>query len=312
MTWLILATVGQFLNAIVAIFDKYIVSENGKEEPVLKPFIYAFYTCLLTGAWVLIYLLGFLPLPEAWHVPSFSNVEHPSLVVVALSLLAAYTFFFALVSMYGALRRADASDVMPVIGAVSAVATFGLSYYFLDGVLSQTFIFGILLLSLGTFLVSRTRFDYKIALVTIHSGLFFALHYIAMKGLFNETSFDNAFFWTRVAFVSFALSMLLVPSWLEKVRNQAASAGSSSRWLVILAKLVAGVAAFLILKATDWGDVAVVQALDGLKYAFIIVLSLFFSRFIPGIDDEVYDVKTVVRKIVYITLITLGFIILFM
>ena len=46
MSWLLLATIGQFINAIVAFLDKYIVSD---EKVLPKPFVYAFYSCLLTG-----------------------------------------------------------------------------------------------------------------------------------------------------------------------------------------------------------------------------------------------------------------------
>jgi uncharacterized membrane protein len=311
MAWLILATVGQFLNAVVAILDKYIVSDKSNSA-TLRPFVYAFYSCLLTGAWVLVYVLGFIPFPDTFNVPTYKNVEHPTLNVLALSILAAYTFFMALVSMYDALRQADASDVMPVIGAVAGLSTFGMSYYFLDGQLSQNFIIGVLLLSFGTFLVSRTRFDYKIALITLHSGVFFALHYITMKGLFMETTFDNGFFWSRMAFVGFAVSLLMVPAYLEKITTQTKSATKRAGMIIFFNKMLAGVAAFLLLKATDWGDVTVVQALDGLKYVFIIVLGVLFAHWLPkGATDEVSDVNTLIRKVMYIVLITAGFVVLF-
>lgn len=309
MTWILLATFGQFLNAIVAILDKYIVSDK---RAMPRPFVYAFYTCILTGAWVFIYILGILPLPDTWQFPSFKNVSAPSLIVVALALLAAYTLFLALVSMYDALKHADASDVLPVIGAVSALASFGLSYYFLDGRLSQNFVIGIFLLAAGTFLVSRSRFPLKIALVSVHSGSFFALHYITMKGLFNETSFDNGFFWSRIALVFFAVSLLMVPAYYEKIREQTGQTSKRAGVLVFGTKMLAGVAAFLMLKATDWGDVAVVQALDGLKYVFIILLGILFVKFIPkSATDDVIEPMTLFRKIIYIAVISTGFVVLF-
>ena len=311
MTWLILATIGQFLNAFVAILDKYLVSDKNTATPPLRPFVYAFYTCLLTGAWILVYALGFIPVFARYHVPTLGNVEAPTLVVVSMALLAAYTFFMALVSMYDALRQADASDVMPVIGAVAGLASFGMNYYFLGGHLSQTFMVGVIFLSLGTFLVSRTRFNFKIALVALHSGIFFAFHYITMKGLFLETNFDNGFFWSRIAFVGFALSLLMVPAYLEKIKAQTSATSRRSGALIIATKVLAGIAAFMLLKATDLGDVTVVQALDGLKYVFIIVLGFIFMHFIPDVDDEVHDVQTIFRKIIYIALISFGFAILF-
>ena len=181
MSWILLATAGQFLNAIVAIFDKYIVSD---EKALPRPFVYAFYSCIFTGFWIVIYLVGLIPGLAQLGVPNFGNVQAPTLQVVSLAFLAGYTFFMALVSMFTALKAADASDVAPVIGACSAMATFGLSIVFLDANMSANFIWGIALLAGGTLLVSNGRFSTKTAIEAVHSGLFFALHFITMKGLF--------------------------------------------------------------------------------------------------------------------------------
>ena len=202
MTWIILATLGQFLNAIVAIFDKYIVSD---EKALPRPFVYAFYSCLIAGGWVLVFFFGLIPGLSNLGMPTLANVQTPTLTVVALSFLAAYTFFIALVSMYDALRRADASNTMPIIGAVSALSAFGLSYLFLDVALHNNFIIGIVLLAVGTMLVAQTLPRNDVIVQVFHSGLFFALHYVAMKELFTLTSFDDGFFWSRVGFVLFTL-----------------------------------------------------------------------------------------------------------
>lgn len=309
MAWILLAAGAQFLNAIVALLDKYIVTD---EKAVPRPFVYAFYSCLITGGWVVVYALGLVPGMAQIGVPQLSNIQTPSIQVVGMSFLAGYTFFMALVSMYTALKQADASDVMPVIGAISALSTFGMSYLFLAGTLSHNFIWGIVLLTLGTFLVSEMRLNRLVVMHTVHSGIFFALHYITLKGLFMETSFDDGFFWSRVGFVLFALSLLLVPVYWAKVTEQTKHVDAKSGALVLVAKLIAGIAAFMLLKATDWGDVAVVQALDGLKFVFIIVLSLLFGRFIPETAGENdFSFKTIIRKTAYIIIICIGFVILF-
>lgn len=77
-------------------------------------------------------------------------------------------------------------------------------------------------------------------------------------------------------------------------------------------KILAGIAAFMLLKATDWGDVTVVQALDGLKFVFIILISLLFGRFIPHeAGENNFGFKTVIRKCLYVAIIAVGFVILF-
>jgi len=310
MAWILLATAGQLLNAIVAILDKFIVSD---ERALPKPFVYAFYSCILTGFWAVIYLLGFIPGLSALGFPHFENVEAPTIQVVAMSFLAAYTFFMALVSMYSALRDAEAVNVMPIIGAVSAISSFGMVYAFFDIIPSINYIWGIVVLAIGTLLVSQTIVRTDNLLHVIHSGIFFALHFITMKGLFLETNFDDGFFWSRICFVLFALSLLLVPTYYKKIREQSGQTSKKTGALVIGTKVLAGVATFLVLKATDMGDVAVVQALDGIKFVFILLISICFGAFLP---DSAVKAETrpheVTRRILYVAIIVVGYGILFL
>ncbi len=310
MTWLLLATAGQFVSALVAFLDKYIVSDA---SALPKPFVYAFYSCLLTGGWIIIYLLGYLPGLTEVGFPHLGNLVVPSIQVVAMAFLSAYTFFIALVSMYAALKESEAVNVMPVIGATSALFTFGMSWLFLDTALTYNFMWGVIVLSLGTLLVTQTLPHIDVILHVFHSGLFFALHFVTMKGLFIETSFDDGFFWSRVAFVLFALSLLLVPNYLKKIREQSVQTSAKTGVLVIVTKILAGVSAFLLLKATDLGDVAVVQALDGIKFVFILLITILFAAALPD-SAAVHEPRPheVMRRILYVALIAVGYFILFL
>ena len=310
MSWIFLAVGAQFINAIVALVDKYIVTDD---KALPKPFVYAFYTCLISGAWIIVYVLGLIPLPfDGFKPPSILNVEKPTLEVVALAFLSAYTFFIALVSMFNALRQADASDVVPVVGAVSALGAFGLGYFFLDAQLSPNFILGIALLATGTFLVSHLHFPWKVAMNSVHSGLFFALHYVAIKGLFTITTFDNGFFWSRIGFVAFALTLLLVPIYFEKISEQTKTVSKRTGLLVFGNKILAGIGTILILKATDMGDVSVVQALGGLQFVFILIIGIFIGHKTPtSCGEESCRGRDVIQKAVFVAIISLGFLVLF-
>lgn len=309
--WILLATLGQFLNAIVAFFDKYIVSD---EKAMPEPFVYAFYTCLITGGWMLVFFLGYVPTFAAWGVPTFGNIEKPTIQVVSMSFLSGYTLFMALVAMYTALKKADAVNVIPVIGAASALVTFLLNYLLLDVVPTLNYIWGIALLSLGTLLVAQSIPKRDVVVNTIHSGIFFALHYITMKGLFEETNFDDGLFWSRIGMILFALSLLLVPAYFSKIKNTTDSATKKTGVLVLGSKVLSGIAAFLILKATDLGDAAVVQALDGVKFVFIFLIVFIFSSFLPAqVVSSTHNTRPreVIRQIVYVVLIAMGYFILF-
>ena len=310
MSWILLATIAQFINAIVAFIDKYIVSD---EKALPKPFVYAFYSCLLTGFWIVIYLVGYMPFLGGFGIPTFENIQKPTIQVVGMSFLAAYTFFMALVSMYTALKRAEAVNVIPVIGTISALSTFGMSYLFLNITLSTNFMWGVIVLSLGTLLVAQTLPRRDTVLSVVHSGVFFALHFITMKGLFLETSFDDGFFWSRISLVLFTLSLLLVPSYYSKITEQTKDTTRKTGFYIVLAKVLAGVSAFMLLKATDLGDVAVVQALDGLKFVFILLIALVCVSFLPqSVVKREVSSKVVKRRVLYVAVITVGYFILFL
>lgn len=309
MGWIILATAGQFLNAIVAILDKYIVSD---ERLLPKPFVFAFYSCLITGFWVLIFLIGLLPGLTGLGAPSLANIQSPTIQVIGMALLSAYAFFIALVSMYDALQRSDAATVIPVIGSVVALASFVLSYLLLGDALPTNFIYGIALLAVGSALVAQTFPKRTIVVQVIHSGIFFALHYITMKGLFDETNFDDGFFWSRVGLVIFALSLLLVPMYWQKITENSQKVTARGGLLVLGSKMLAGVASFLLLKATDWGEVAVVQSLEALKFVFIVVITTMLAHWLPPTATErELRPQEVWRRVLYIAVIAMGFFILF-
>jgi len=309
MAWILLATAGQFLNAIVAFLDKYIVTD---EKAMPRPFVYAFYSCLLTGGWLIIFALGFIPGFATIGLPHLSNIGVPTIQVVSMAFLTGYTFFMALVSMYTALQKSEAINVLPVIGAVSAITAFGMNYIFLDIELTANYGIGIIILSLGTLLVAQTLPKIETIVHVIHSGLFFALHFITMKGLFMETSFDDGFFWSRMGFILFALSLLLVPAYYTKIKERTAGTTARTGVIVITTKVLAGVAAFMLLKATDWGDVAVVQALDGVKFVFILLITFFFGALLPdSAVEHTTRPREVMRQFLYVCVIVVGYFVLF-
>lgn len=308
--WILLAVVAQFFNAIVSLIDKYIVTSK---KALPEPFVYAFYTCVLSAAAIVIYFFGVVPTPfEGVAFPSLYNVHFPTLEVLGLSILSAYTFFYALLSMFKALQQADASDVVPIIGAVTAIGSFMLARLFLDAAFTPNFLLGVILLAVGMLLVSHFRFSWTGALSSIYAGIFFALHYVVIKGLFNLTSFDDGFFWSRVGFVIFAVSLLLIPSYGKRIFAHSKATRKRIGLLVLLNKVIAGMASVLILKATELGDVSVVQALGGLQYVFIFAFGVILGPHTPvAYGENVRSPKVLLHKAVFIAIIVLGLFVLF-
>lgn len=307
--WIVLVVAAQFLNALVALVDKYIVTSS---SVVLRPLAYAFWVSVLSAGSIIVFFFGWVSVPiDGLEIPTFANVHAPSLLVAALCVTAGYSFFTALLSFFTALKQSDASDVVPVVGGLSAFFTLLLSFTFLVTTLSRTFFLGFAFLVLGTVLISRFRFTWRTMLSCVHAGIMFGVHYVAIKALFNATNFDTAFFWSRLAIVAVALSMLLIPEYYEKIMLRTREARARDGLIVFGNKLLAGVASILVLKAIEHGDVSLVQALGGLQYLFLLIVSVLFGPFIAKDFGENVSMRDVLHKSIAIPLIAVGFFLLF-
>ncbi len=310
--WLLLVVIAQFLNAIVAMVDKYILTSRVVRTPVT----YAFYVSILSSFAAIAFLFSWIPIPlEGVAIPSWGNISPPDGEVVLLSLVAGLAFFGALVTLFTALKEADTSDVIPVAGATSAVGSLLLSWYFLESSLTHNFFLGFSLLVLGTFFISLFRFNTHTLFVSILAGMLFALHFVCLKVLFEYTNFDNAFFWSRIGIVIPAIVVFIIP-WIrihpQKKTMTAEMPKKNLVWLILLNKFLAGVAALMLLKAIELGDVTLVQALGGLQFAFLLMFAIFTGRTLPQACGEKCSPYDVWQKTIAVVVITIGFFVLFL
>lgn len=307
-SWILIVIVAQFLYAVAALVDKFILTS----KKVPKPFIYAFYVSLLATLSLIIFIpgaFGFKIL--GFTFPNIANVSTPSLSLISMGFVAAFTGFYGLISLYESLRNADASDVVPVIGSISAVGTLVLSYLVLDDPLSSNFVIAIGFLVLGTALISRLRFTQEILMFTVHAGILFAIKVTVIKKMFIDTSFDQAFFWSRIALIAFIVSLLLVPRYYGKICHNTKKTKTSGGLWVVGNAMLGGIAAFMTLKAIDLGNVAVIQSMGGLQFVFLIAISFLFGRLIPKDFGENNTTSDIIQKSISISFVIIGFYFLF-
>jgi len=194
MTFIYIALAAQLLSAIVVLADKYLVTSN---KAIQKPIVYTFYVAMLSGVVVVL-----LP---------FGVILPPNFTIIALSLAITAVFIPSLFFLYKSLKTADASDVAPIMGAVSAVSAAIFSYFILSVGLTGNFFNGFVLLVAGTVFMSYFRFKGWSGMYTVLAGVLFGLSAVLFKVLFNETTFVDGFFWSRMANVAGALALLLWP-----------------------------------------------------------------------------------------------------
>ncbi|OGG51384.1 hypothetical protein A2704_03380 [Candidatus Kaiserbacteria bacterium RIFCSPHIGHO2_01_FULL_54_36b] len=292
--WIALAALAQLITAGVVFVDKYVLVSK---THIGKPVVYAFYISLLSG-----FVLVLVP---------FGLVSIPSTEVLFLSLLASVTFISSIVLLYTALKEGHASDIMPVVGSVAAVATALCANLWLHEDLPQAFVPAFGLMVFGMLLISHFRLTNRQKMLVIFSGIFFGATAFLTKLIFLETSFLDGFFWSRMTNVVGALFLLALPANRAAIFSGYRGSSSGTKWLVVSNKTLGGIAAILTLLAISLGSVSIVQALAGLQFVFLLLIAYFFSRYFPAVLRGEMDHKGRAHKLGGIACIALGLALLF-
>jgi len=299
MLWLIITLSAYFLFAIVALIDKYLL-----RGLMPNPKVYTLYVGTLG-------ILALVLIP-------FVKFLIPDLLIISLSLLAGIIFVFSLFAFFSALNLFEASRVVPAIGGFLPLFSFGLTYLFSGGKevlsFSETIAFFLLVLG-GTLIVIKrekliTLKSLQIALVAALLG---GLAFVLAKYVYLAQPFWSGFIWIRIGGFLAALSFLLFPEVREEIGikkisfkkktiaiflfNQSMGAGANilQNWAIFLAPLA---------------YVAIITALQGVEYVFLLILALFLSLKFPQILKEEVSKEILFQKVLAIFLISGGLAIL--
>ena len=101
MDWILVAVAAYFLNAVTPLIDKFLLGDH-----IPNPTVYAFYVGLLSIVAVIMAPFGLI-----W----------PGTAQFLFSLVSGALFLFGLYVFFIALKRQEASRVVPVVGAFTAV-----------------------------------------------------------------------------------------------------------------------------------------------------------------------------------------------
>jgi len=293
-TWVLLAALSQLINAGIVFIDKYVLAHK---QALGKPIVYAFYISILSGVVIVVAPFG---------------VSLPSQTVVILSLVSAGTFMASIYCLYTALKEGHASDIMPVVGSVSAIATALLAYQWLTHDLPRGLVPAITFMVVGMLLISHYRLTWRQRIYIVIAGIFFGITAFLTKLIFTETDFLNGFFWSRMGNVAAALALIAIPANRHAIFGGYKHSSGGTKWLVISNKTLSGIAAALTLFATSLGSVSVVQALAGLQFVFLIVIAYLFSSHFPKVFSGELERNGLSHKIAGIVAIVIGLALLFL
>lgn len=297
MSWLFFAILSYFIAAIVAVLDKVILS---KDSFIPRPAIYATYVGL-SG----IYALLLIPFGFDWQTAR----EKP--IFVLLSAASGFIWVFFLLPLYRAVRQTEVSRAGPLVGVFTAVFTFILSFFFLGERFNDFQLFSFVLLLLGAYLISSRNFNWReyplsvLGLCAL-SAFLLAVSFTLIKFVYLNVNFMNGYVMGRMGEFFAGVFLLSLPKNKIAVKEHLKSIKMKTVGLFSLSKVLG--ATFFILQnyAVFLGSVAMVHALVGLQYVFLLFLTIILSIKIPSLLGEEISKKIVGRKIIAVFFITLG------
>jgi len=292
MSWLLITLSSYLILAIVFLIDKYLLM-----GPIPNPKVYAFYSGIL-GVLILLLIpfVGFsIPLPSQ----------------IILSFLAGFFFIYGIFWFYKALQLFEPSRIVPAVGGMLPLFTFGLIYIFSTE--KETFslseFLAFILLILGSALIAYEK-SKKISLknlqISIITALLLAFYFVLAKYIYIAQPFWSGYIWIRIGAFLTALCFLLFSTDVKKeilkkrkiipkstslfLFNQGLGAGANilQNWAVALVPLV---------------YVAMINALQGTQYVFLLIFTIFLSLKFPKILKEEISKEVLVQKIIAILLI---------
>ncbi len=278
MHWLTFALAGYFFNAVTTLFDKFLLAGRIKE-----PVVYAFFVSVLSIFAIVLVPFGYQPIP--WQT-------------VVVFVISGILFLYGLVAFYNAVKRSEISRVAPLVGiTVSIIAgvaslAFGPAAYV---TLSPGHFFSLLLILAGAFLVA---FDLPLkkndALMksTLLAGALMALSLLFLKTGYRNANFVNGLLWSRLGFIIGGFSLFAIPDYRRVILENTRGLSSSNRRdvstgiLFILNKIFGGIATFFLTYAAFLGPVTFIQALNGVQYAFVLILAIPLAFRYPKVFEE--------------------------
>ncbi len=304
-SWIIITIVAYFLTAVNSVIDKYLLNRS-----IPEPVTYAFYVGVFS-----IFTLVLTPFGFHW----------PGVWQFIAAILTGLIFLLALISLYTALKADEASRIFAFVGGLSPVLIVVFSAILFDKELLRHEYYALLFLIAGSILISfRKSKECGVFELSKHkcvesmemalfASVFFALYFVFAKYIFENQQFFSGFVWTRIGIFASALLLLLVPQNRRIIFDTTKTIGAKTGGLFVFNKGLAGTATLAInyaIKAAPSSSAAIVNALEGVKYAFILVLTYVLSKKMPHIIEEQISVSATIQKISAIVLVFVGLFIL--
>ncbi len=311
MHWLLAVLIGHLLNAISFVLDKALLSRS-----IQNAYAFTFFIGVLgLGAFAIAPLGDTVFGITSLGILDF-NFTVPPAGDLAFDLITGLFFTAALLCFFLAMRGAEATRIVPFIGGSVPVFTWIFELLFLDQRLSGGQLAAFAILVVGTVIITidldhkaesgRASQGAKGWAFGLFAGLFFGLSFGMTKVAFDSQNFYSAFIWMRFGSFLLPLTFLLFRA-QRKAIWQAFSIFKEKAGLLYLVAQGFGGAGFLFINyAITIASVSLVNALQGVQYAFLLLMAIIGTLKYPKLLKESMSRKGLTVKIIAVVVIGVG------
>ncbi len=291
----ILLTIFQYLiQAVVDLMDKFLITAR-KIEPVS----YTFYTVVMGCLLLLLWPWNFFHLPAKF---------------VFLDLFSGVFFSLSMYVFFVALSQGEVSRVVPFVFGLVPVFDIIIALATGRNVLRIHEVAAVLLLIPGALLVSHQKGGFwpRHALLKTLSAFLFSSYYALWQYGAQVGPTLNNLMWNRLGAALILVLLLVWRPFRKKVLSTGEVKQPADTSLLFLLKQILGGANFIFLSFLYvLGTISVINALQGLRYVFLLFFSSLLSKKRRHLIQEVADKSALLQKSFGIALIFLGVIMLF-
>ncbi len=289
MSWIIFSILAAFIWATANMLDKYILTKWVK-RPIIP--------LMFVG------IVGFIASLLIYFIRGYSSLSRG---LIFIALIAGAIYILDLLFYFRAMKIEEASRVVPLFHLSPLFVTI-LATIFLGEILTIQNYFGILAIVTGAVLISLKKEERivfsKAAGYMLLASLLSAVSFIIIKYLLGFTDYWTVFSYLRIgAFL--AVIPILILNFKHIVFLKKKFGYKPLIFMSFTETLNLG-AILSIIFAASIGLASLVNALSSIQPFFVLIFAMTISLFFPGIFKEQITKSTIFIKIISITLMFVG------
>ncbi len=298
MNWFLIALINPVVHAFVNHFDKYLISKFLKNGSVGS--------LILFSALFAVFALPFIYIfkPDVIHSVGFSDAV---ILMVNGAVLVG-----AIICYLYALEDDEASYVAPLFQLIP-VFGFILGYLLLGEILTGRQVVAGLLILLGSLFLSLElsgngkKIKTRLVLLMVGSSLLYAINAVVFKSVAVNAGFVDSVFWDMAGkFIFGVILFFVIRPYREQFLALIRDNGAYVLGLNIVNEIMGLVGEFALVLAVLYAPVALVQSVGGLQPAFVLIIGILLTKFLPHFGEEKLEKKFLVQKFIGIAIITGG------